>query len=324
MKALFVLLLVSWMAPLRANGDLPGWPAAVTEIRVTSSKDASAQPSLWYAPASREPVPLLIGLHTWSGDYKQTTDTYGAPYADWCIRNGWAFLAPNFRGPNRRPEATGSDLAVQDVIDALGAAQSRARIDPSRVFLVGTSGGGHLALLLAGRHPELWAGVSAWVPITDLAAWHADTKKKGLRYRLDIEASCGGPPGTNARVDREYRHRSPLTHLAGARGRLPIDINAGIRDGHDGSVPIRHSIQAFNLLAKEEDRLSKAATDYLVTEATVPESLAKHYAPRLENARRVLFRRESNGARLTLFEGGHEIITKTALEWIRQVAEEKR
>ena len=54
--------------------------------------------------ATKQAVPLLVALHTWSGDYKQRASI---PYAQWCIEKGWAFVHPQFRGPNRRPEATG-------------------------------------------------------------------------------------------------------------------------------------------------------------------------------------------------------------------------
>ena len=79
------------------------------------------------------------------------------------------------------------------------------------------------------------------------AAWHAFCAGKGYRYAKDVEACLGGPPAPER--EAEYRKRSPLFSLAQARG-LPIDIQSGIRDGHGGaSVPIDHSLRAFNALA---------------------------------------------------------------------------
>ena len=40
------------------------------EIRYTSSADQSKQPAMFYAPVSKNPVPLVVTLHTWSGNYK--------------------------------------------------------------------------------------------------------------------------------------------------------------------------------------------------------------------------------------------------------------
>lgn len=45
------------------------------------------------------------------------------------------------------PPATGSDLAVQDVLDAVDFAAQEGGIDPERVFVVGFSGGGVMSLL---------------------------------------------------------------------------------------------------------------------------------------------------------------------------------
>ena len=182
------------------------------KIQYRSSTDGSIQPAMFYAPSAGEPVPLLVTLHTWSGDFRQD---YHEECAQWCQKKNWAFIHPNFRGPNRRPEATGSELVVQDIVDAVTFATKHAMIDPTRVYLVGTSGGGYTALLMAGRRPELWAGVSAWVPIVDLARWYHENKAMGDKYWREIAASCGGPPGTSERVDQQYRLRSPITWLEG-------------------------------------------------------------------------------------------------------------
>ena len=145
-------------------------------VEIKSSKDGTRQPALWQAPTKDgEPVPLLVVLHTWSTDY-----TLKNPVAErWCQEKNWACIAPNFRGPNKRSEALGSDLAVQDIADAVAWAKKQAKIDPKRVYLFGGSGGGHMALLMAGRHPELWAGVAAFCPITDVAKWYEHHTRTG-------------------------------------------------------------------------------------------------------------------------------------------------
>ena len=62
------------------------------------------------------------------------------------------------------------------------------------IYIIGGSGGGHAALLLAARYPELWTAVSAWCPISDIAAWHKQCQDRALRYAKDIEQICGGDP----------------------------------------------------------------------------------------------------------------------------------
>lgn len=141
------------------------------------------------------------------------------------------------------------------MLSAVAFARRCTAIDASRIYLVGNSGGGHLALLLASRAPNIWAGVSAWVPITDLRAWYRECRARNLGYADDIVRLAGGDPENDLAAARECDRRSPLTHLAAARG-LPIDLNAGIHDGHTRSVPISHALHAFNTLAAPRDHLS--------------------------------------------------------------------
>jgi dipeptidyl aminopeptidase/acylaminoacyl peptidase len=175
------------------------------------------QSALFWEAAGQEERPLLVALHSWSGDYRQTT---GIAYATRCMERRWHFLHPNFRGVNRSPAATCSDLAVTDVLDAVEFARHHARVDSRRIYLVGVSGGGMAALQMVAKAPALWAGVSAWVPISDLVAWHAETKARNLHYTQQIEVSCGGPPGAGPAVDFQYWNRTHVrTEAAQARHR---------------------------------------------------------------------------------------------------------
>lgn len=319
----FVLALVAGSAARDPAGaadasPTPSWPAAVREVWFPSAADGSAQPALFYAPPGDEPRPLLVALHTWSGDYLRPT---GAPYAEGCIARGWVFIHPDFRGPNVGPEAAGSELAIEDVLSAVRYARQAARVDPTRIYLVGASGGGHMALLVAARKPNVWAGVSAWVPVTDLNAWYRECRQRNLAYADQIVRVAGGDPVTNPVAARECERRSPLAHLA-AGGGLPVDLNAGIQDGHTGSVPISHTLLAFNRLAREPDRFSAAQIRSFAAEPRVPAGLAAARDDPSYGNKRVLFRRESGAVRVTIFDGGHEIIHQAALAWL--AAQQKR
>ncbi|HUT28596.1 MAG TPA: prolyl oligopeptidase family serine peptidase [Sedimentisphaerales bacterium] len=293
--------------------DGPRWPEVVKEITYVSSADSTAQPALFYAPRKEDgPRPLLVGLHTWSGNCKQTMSI---PYAEWCIEKDWVFIHPNFRGPNKSPEATGSELVVKDILSAVDYAKCNANVDPNRVYLVGASGGGYTALLMAGRAPHIWAGVSAWAPIADLRAWYFECKETGRRYAGDIVKSCGDVPGANAEVDREYKKRSPITYLRNGV-QVPLDINAGINDGHTGSVPVSHSLRAFNLVAAAEDRISEEDIRFFAEKAQVPVHLKAELSDAAYGKKAPLFRRSSGKARVTIFDGGHEIIYEAALSWL--------
>lgn len=313
---LIVMALSAWLMftrQIRAEGK------ALMEILYTSSADQSKQPAMFYAPAGKESVPLVVALHTWGGDYKQK---YHNAIAQWCMQNEWAFIHPDFRGPNIRPEATGSELAVKDIVSAVTYACETSRIDRAAIYLVGTSGGGYAALLMAGRHPELWAGVSAWVPLSDLKAWYFECLKAHSGYAKQIVKSCGGEPGASPAVDQEYRKRSPLTYLANAR-ELRLHINAGINDGHTGSIPISHSLRAFNEVADSQDRLSEDDIRFFVEKAEAPPRLKANIFDPSYGKKQPLFRRISGNATVTIFNGGHELVPGAALAWIQEVHKNK-
>lgn len=284
-------------------------------MQIPSSADQSLQPSLWYAPIIDEPRPLLVALHTWSGNYLQGGGE--VRYAQWCQAQDWAFIHPNFRGPNSTPEGCGSDLMVADILDAVSYARNHAFIDEDRIYLIGVSGGGHGSLLLAARAPEIWAGVSAWCGISDLAAWHHDCSEAGReKYVRHMEGACGGPPGTIAN-DPQYRYRSSVTWLDQARGKVHLDINHGIHDGVTGSVPFPHSLRAFNQVAKPDDRVAEADIQTLLKSRRKPASQWLTSDP-LYHEEPLRFRKTSGRSRVTLFEGGHEIIHHAALNWLAQ------
>lgn len=309
-----ILVIAAGAAPAERSRELTQFTKSVV-----SSRDGSAQKVLFYVPppttpeGKSDPVPLLVALHTWSGGYEQ-----GPGYLPSAKQRRWALMAPDFRGRNDRPEACASDLAVQDVLDAVAYATKHASVDPSRIYLVGSSGGGHMALMMAARAPQIWAGVSSWVPISDLAAWHGENVRSKRGYAKMMEKVCGGPPG-RPETDAQYRARSPLFILPAAKG-VPLDINAGIHDGHTGSVPISHSLRAFNVLAEanghSDKRVPEEEIAFMTVQEKIPPSLAGQCEKDPERKMAVLFRRVAGPVRVTIFEGGHDQEMGAALDWL--------
>ena len=268
---------------------------------------------LWIPPG-KAAAPLLVHLHSWSATYDKSSEIEVA--LDAAKQRGWIFLSPDFRGPNQRPEACASKLAIQDVLDAVADVRSKHKVDGKRIYLLGGSGGGHMALMMAAKAPKLWTAVSSWVPISDLTAWHEFSAGKKAPYAGMIEKCCGGAPGSA--TSAEYRARSPLFFLEAAKG-LPIDIQTGIRDGHEGSVPVSHALNAFNKLAEANGqpgrKVSAADIEYMVREAKIPASLADERADEPGRKKAILFRRAAGKARITVFDGGHETDFAAAAAW---------
>ena len=135
------------------------------EIEFISPADGSRQPALLAVPEFPGLRPLVVGLHTWSFDRHNQIQNY----LPLCREKGWALLLPEFRGPNlignpNRGTACGSRTVRQDIAASVRHVLANYPIDPSRVFLLGCSGGGMAALLTAADEPELFSAVDVWWP----------------------------------------------------------------------------------------------------------------------------------------------------------------
>lgn len=209
---------------------------AQTEINVASTLDGSLQPSLFFEADTNEKAPLLVGLHTWSFDRHNPV----ARMAQVANSLGWHFLSPEFRGPNlvsnpQRTDACGSPLAKQDIADAIDYVCAHYAVDAENLFLLGCSGGGHMALLMAGLCPERFKAIASFVPITDLRCW----AEQNENYRHHVLACCDNSE------DEMYR-RSPIAYLDGiARSNTKI-----FHGKYDPVVPVSHSLILFEQLMK--------------------------------------------------------------------------
>ena len=313
--AVFVILISAALsgADSVVAAELP----TLTEITITSTLDGQPQKSQFWAPesAKTQSRPLLVMLHSWSADYRQKADAW----MNEAVQRDWIYIHPNFRGPNNRPQACGSQLARQDVLDAIDDAIRRFKVDESRVYLAGTSGGGHMTMLMAAYYPQRFSAASAWVGISNLADWYRFHVKDGKpgRYAQMTANSCGGAPGSSAAVDAEYKARSPLFHLHRV-GDLPLDLNVGVNDGHTGSVPVRHTLQAFNVVAKagKHPLVSEREMAELWEQRKLTTPLESDQVVDTSYGRQLHLRRYAGPARVTIFEGGHEGIAHAGCEWL--------
>lgn len=288
------------------------------EASFISSLDQSEQPYSFWAPekAEKEKTPLIVYLHSWSADYKQSN-------ADWlkeAAKRNWIFLHPDFRGPNLRPEACGSPLARQDILDSMDQITRKYNVDPERIYLAGASGGGHMSLVMAAYHPDRFSAVSSWVPITNLEDWynfHTPEEGKPKRYAEMVALSTGGAPGESGEIDLQYNERSPVFHLGNAID-LPVDILAGIHDGHTGSVPVDHTLKAYNTIAEANgsELITQEEMDLLLEEKELNDPEPSDLEKDSSLGRKIHLRRKSGKARVTIFEGTHEGIAPAGIEWL--------
>ena len=256
----------------------------------------------------------MVALHTWSYDLEQRDLSFETE----AKRRNWFYLFPNFRGVNDHPAACASELAQQDILDAVAWAKAHLKVDSHRIYLLGESGGGQMALIMAARAPELWAAASVWVPISDLIAFRRE--HEGDLYGTMVELCVGG--GNETVVAAEYRARSPVTQLAQAAS-VPIDISAGRCDGHAPpvhSLSIAHSLLAFNVLARAVGATPVSEDE--IAQLSRPDGYLDHPSPGDTTAdpefgRPVFLRRTAGPSRVTIFDGGHEALAPAAFAWLQ-------
>lgn len=283
------------------------WGKEFEIVEIKSSKDNNLQKSYFYKSKSPEPKPLIVSLHTWSGDYTQKDDL-----AELCKQKGLNYIHPNFRGANKTVSACCSELALSDIDDAITYAISNSNVDTNKIYVIGVSGGGYATLSTFMKSKHKIKKFSAWASITDLIAWHNESKLRKNNYATNI-LDCTGSENVlntaNAKLKSPLYWNSPTEKLESSK----LHIYAGIFDGIQGSVPITHSINFYNKLLTD---MSVSDTLKYVSTSEKLELLEKR-EPLGEFGkiadRKICLKKESGNLSLSIFEGDHEMLTEFAL-----------
>ena len=222
-------------------------------------------------------------------------------------QRGWLLLIPNFRGPY--VNHCGSPAAQQDILDAVNWTEAQYDVDQRHVYLLGFSGGGFVSMIMAHRYPDVWAGVSEWSGISDLAAWYDEHSDD--RYGATMDTCFGGSPADAPEIAQAYRDRSPISHFSPDASLPTLDLNA---QRGDPIVSFRHSLRAFQAIApgliREEDVSTLDPDDPDLTVDPI-------------TGRKIFVRRQAGHTRLTIREGRHEMLSDAAFAWFDQLEQEK-
>ena len=117
------------------------WDNEFNIVEIKSGIDENVQKAYFYTSKSNKPKPLIVSLHTWSGSYSQKDDL-----AKVCQEKDLNYIHPDFRGANWTKNACCSELAMNDIDEAITFAIDNSNVDTSKIFVIGVSGGGYATL----------------------------------------------------------------------------------------------------------------------------------------------------------------------------------
>ena len=281
------------------------WPDEFKVVDIESPIDGSLQKAYFYKTRSSKPQPLIVSLHTWSFDYSQY-DSINIQSAEKDLN----YIHPDFRGPNKSKDACCSDLVISDIDASIDFAIENANVDTSKIFVIGNSGGGYATIAMFMRSKHRIKKFSSWVPLVDLLRWYDETKIRKLEYAKDI-LSC--TQSVNNILNEDVAKKKSPIYWDTPKEKLnyaSLDIYTGVYDGMigNGPIPITHSINFYNKLLNDIGEKDK--TKFVSDKEKL---FLLEYRKALGNfdsisGREVFLFKESNNIRLTLFDGGHEIL----------------
>lgn len=292
------------------------WDADFQVVDIPSKVDTRAQKAYLYK-ATEQNRPLIVSLHTWSGDYRQAD-----PLAAEAKAKNYNYIHPDFQGANTQTSAMGSEKVVKNLQEAIEYAVKATGANAQEVHVIGVSGGGMATLLAYMNVTCPVKSFSAWAPISDLEAWYWESKTRGNKYAGHIWEATASTGGTLNVA--EARRRSPLYGVIPRKQRRTsqLFIYAGVHDGYTGSVPVTHAVNMYNRVVGDwkyglpqpeaANRQAFVHAD-MVSEDEVIRLLTYRCEPKADASRRlgdrpVYLEREGANTHLVIFEGTHEML----------------
>jgi lysophospholipase L1-like esterase len=165
---------------------------------------------------------------------------------------------------------------------------------------------------------------SAWASISDIKKWFYESEGRNNKYAIDIAQATTGKifSGKNYYIDaNEAEKRSPMYMSTPVKKRAnsKLYIYEGIHDGYTGSVPITHSLNIYNKIVSDFNSTDKE--DIVPTEDIMEMLASRNYVASQKGTignRSIHYHKTfEDKVKLTIFEGGHEMLTNLALNHVK-------
>jgi predicted peptidase len=291
------------------------YQSALNKDSIRSSMDGYNQVFYYYKSTDKKAKPLIVQLHSWSypADSLKTIDL------DLIAKDkNYNYVFPNFRGVNNHPKACCSDFVISDIDECIDWALKNMNVDKKQIYVIGYSGGGYATLSMYMKSRHTIKSFSAWASISDITAWYAQSLASRNKYAGEI-ISCTG--AGNKFDSLKANERSPLfwTTPVKKRKKSTLQIFAGIHDGHfPGVVPISQSIDFYNKIIHDykEKNISKYVSKEDEIQMVETQAFPSADTSKKIDGKTIYYQKSSKKVMLTIFEGGHDMLSRQALEYI--------
>jgi poly(3-hydroxybutyrate) depolymerase len=287
----------------------------LTKDSINSTLDGYKQIFYYSKSTDQKPKPLIVQLHSWSypADSLKTIDL------DIVTKSkNYNYVFPNFRGVNNHPKACCSEFVIADIDECIDWALKNMNVDKNQIYVIGYSGGGYATLSMYMKSRHTIKAFSAWASIADLVAWYHQSVERKNKYAREI-INCIGAGKTFDTL--KAKERSPLfwTTPVKKRKKSSLQIFAGIHDGHNNAVvPISQSISFYNKLIADykEKNSSKYVSEEDEKIMLDTQTFPMTDTPKKIGGKAIYYQKSSKNIMLTIFEGGHDMLSEQALEYI--------
>jgi pimeloyl-ACP methyl ester carboxylesterase len=296
-----------------AKYSYSGWDPDFHIATIRSSQDGVAQKIYYYRSTAKVARPLVISLHSWAGNYKQTDQALALLVK----QRNWNYIHPDFRGPNNKPISCCSENVISDIDDAILWARNNLRVEQGRIYVIGGSGGGYVALCVWMRSHQKIQAFSIWNPITDLTSWYAESVERKNQYKGDIYRCTGS--SNNCLDIAKTKTRSPLFWDVPVKKteESRVQIFAGLYDGTGKNpVPLTHALKMYNKILL--DLKAKDPEVFISDQEMKTLAQSKPTAVSIVNERlgdrTIYLHKKFKNVELIVFDGGHELLADQALD----------
>ena len=318
MKLLFTWLVSLISLCLSGQIDRNNDHLLLKKDSIYCSLDGNLQVFYYYKSTNPKSKPLVVQLHSWS----YSADDLQTIGLDTISENkDYNYIFPNFRGVNNHPKACCSEFVIADIDEAIDWALKNMNVDRSRIYVIGYSGGGYATLAMYQKSRHKIRAFSAWASISDLVAWYGQSVERKNKYANEIIRCIGA---NNSFDSIKASERSPIDWETPIKKRKKstIQIFSGIHDGYSANapVPISHSINFYNKLLSDfnEKDTSKFVNRYALNAMIKTQSIPSSNPNNKIGNRVIHYQKSTKKIMLTIFEGGHDMLSKQALEYIEQ------